>query len=90
MCTRQALLERNVNALMFMHVFVHVMEKVEDVLHLLISCVSFDVFFGGGDVRENRLDGLRVGTFLSFFHFPRLSGRRTFNTNESHTSVAGI
>lgn len=44
----------------------------------------------GGDVRKNRLDCLRVGTFLSFFHFLHLSGRRAFNTNESHTGVAAI
>lgn len=63
-------------------------------LHLLISCVSFDVkgfFLGGGRCeRENRLDCLRVGTFLSFFHFLRLSGRCAFNTNESQAGVAGI
>lgn len=41
-------------------------------------------------MRQNRLDCLRVGTFLSFFHFLHLSGRRAFNTNESHAGVAGI
>lgn len=41
-------------------------------------------------MKENRLGCLRVGTFLSFFHFLRLSGRRALNTNESHAGVAGI